>query len=143
MINTRHLDSLLAIAEHGGFAAAGRAVGRSHSAISLHIKALEADLDTVLVDRTRRPPVLTPDGEALADHARRLNRVLADINAVGQGGRLAGSLSVGIVPTALVQHAPPALARLRAAHPDLRLEIRSGLSGELAALVRTGELDAA
>ena len=64
MINTRHLGSLTAIAEHGSFAAAGSAIGRSHSAISLHIKALEEELGTRLVDRSVRPAVLTADGEA-------------------------------------------------------------------------------
>lgn len=143
MINTKHLDSLLAIARYGSFSAAGQAVGRSHSAISLHIKALEADLDTTLVDRSQRPPILTSDGEALAEQARRLHRVLGDINAIGRDGHLAGPLSVGIVPTAMTNLAAPALAALRQNHPDLRLEIRTGLSGELAQAVQAGDLDAA
>ena len=143
MINPRHLASLLAIAETGGFAAAGIAVGRSHSAISLHIKALEEEVGTELVDRSVRPPVLTSDGEALAEHARRLQRVMDDIAALKPDVALSGQLAVGIVPTALSHLAPPALARLRNAHPDLRLTIRTGLSSELADLVRTGELDTA
>ena len=143
MINPRHLASLLAIAEHGGFAAAGAATGRSHSAVSLHIKALEEEAGTRLVDRTSRPPVLTPDGEVLAEQARRLQRVLDDIAALKPGTALSGRLGVGIVPTAMSHLAPPALARLRSTHPEIRLDIRTGLSGELADLVRTGELDAA
>ena len=42
--------------------------------MSLHVKALEQALGTQLVDRSVRPPVLTPDGEALAEQARRLDR---------------------------------------------------------------------
>lgn len=143
MINPRHLASLLAIAEHGGFAAAGVATGRSHSAVSLHIKALEEEVGAELVDRDQRPAVLTPDGEAVAEQARRLQRVMDDIAALKPGARLSGRLAVGIVPTAMSHLAPPALARLRATHPELRLDIRTGLSGELADLVRTAELDAA
>lgn len=143
MINPRHLASLLAIADHGGFTAAGRAIGRSHSAISLHIKALEEETGATLVDRGARPPVLTPEGEELAEQGRRLQAVLDDIAALGPGRGLAGRLSVGIVPTAMAHLAPPALARLREAHPDLRLDIHTGLSGELAESVGAGELDAA
>ncbi len=143
MLNPRHLTSLLAIAEHGGFAAAGAAVGRSHSAISLHIKALEQEVGVELVDRSVRPPALTSDGEALAEQARRLQSVLDDIAALTPGANLTGRLSLGIVPTAMSHLAPPALARLRHTHPDLRLDIRTGLSGELADMVRTAELDAA
>jgi DNA-binding transcriptional LysR family regulator len=50
---------------------------------------------------------------------------------------------VGIVPTAMAGLAPPALARLRAAHPRLKVAIRTGLSGDLAEAVRAGSLDAA
>jgi len=143
MINPRHLASLRAIAEHGTFSAAGTSIGRSHSAISLHIKALEAEIGSQLVDRSQRPRTLTPDGEALVEQARRLNRVMEDIRAIGQGDRIAGSLAVGIVPTAMIHLAPPALARLRAEHPDLLIEIHTGLSGELARAVRAGDLDTA
>ena len=143
MINTRHLASLTAIAQHGTFAAAGAALGRSHSAISLHIKALEEELGTRLVDRSVRPAVLTADGEALAAQASRLQRVLDDIRSIGHGETIAGQLTVGIVPTVMSHFAPPALSLLSRRHPGLRPVIRTGLSGELAFAVRTGELDAA
>lgn len=143
MLNPRHLASLIAVAEHGGFAAAGAAVGRSHSAISLHVRALEQALGTRLVDRSTRPPTLTPDGEALIHEARRLLRVLDDIEAIGRADRLAGRLAVGVVPTAMTHLAAPALAALRQQHPDVGLSVHSGLSGELAPAVAAGELDAA
>lgn len=143
MINPKHLASLEAIAEHGSFSAAGDAVGRSHSAISLHIKALEEELDTIVIDRAARPLSLTPDGVALVEQARRFRRVMEDIRAIGQSDIIEGTLSVGIVPTVMSHLAPPALARIRASHPKLRLEIRTGLSGELARAVQSGDLDAA
>ncbi|MEM7212525.1 MAG: LysR substrate-binding domain-containing protein [Pseudomonadota bacterium] len=143
MINPKHLASLEAIAEQGSFSAAGEAVGRSHSAISLHIKALEEELDTIVIDRAARPLALTPDGWALVEQARRYRRVMEDIRAIGQSDSISGTLSVGIVPTVMSHLAPPALARIRAEHPDLQLEIRTGLSGELARAVQSGDLDAA
>lgn len=143
MINTRHLGSLTALAQHGTFAAAGAAIGRSHSAISLHIKALEEELGTRLVDRSVRPVSLTTDGEALAAQAGRLQQVLDDIRTIGQGQAVAGQLRVGIVPTVMSHLAPRALSLLNRRHPALRLDIQTGLSGELAFAVRAGELDAA
>ena len=143
MINPKHLASLEAIFVHGSFSAAGEATGRSHSAISLHIKALEEELETVVIDRTARPLALTSDGLALVEQARRFRRVMEDIRAIGQSDRVSGTLSVGIVPTVMSHLAPPALAQVRADHPDLQLEIRTGLSGELARAVQGGDLDAA
>ena len=143
MINPKHLLSLEAIAVHGSLTAAGDALGRSHSAISLHIKALEEELETVVIDRAARPLALTSDGLALVEQARRYRRVMEDIRAIGQSTLLVGTLSVGIVPSVMSYIAPPALALLRSEHPGMRLEIRTGLSGELARAVETGELDAA
>ncbi|MEL7154623.1 MAG: LysR substrate-binding domain-containing protein, partial [Pseudomonadota bacterium] len=143
MINPKHLASLEAIATHGSFSEAGNAVGRSHSAISLHIKALEEELGTLVIDRAARPLALTGDGMALVEQARRFRRVMEDIRAIGQSDSLSGTLSVGIVPTAMIHLAPPALARMRSDHPEVRLEIRTGLSGELARAVETGDLDTA
>lgn len=142
-INPKHLESLEAIALHGTFSAAAIAVGRSHSAVSLHIKALEQALATQLVDRDQRPPVLTPDGTALVEQAHRYRAVMDDIRAIGRSERLSGTLSVGVVPTAMTHLMPPALASLRQAHPDLGIEIRSDLSGRLAAALAGTDLDAA
>lgn len=143
MLNPRHLASLIAISDHGGFSAAANVLGRSHSAISLHIKALEEELGTRLLDRSVRPPALTLDGETLVEQGRRLQEVLDEIASVGQRRDLAGRLAVGIVPTAMTHLVPPALARLRVEHPGLAIDIRTGLSGEVAEAVRGGVLDAA
>ena len=132
-----------AIFMYGSFSAAGEATGRSHSAISLHIKALEEELGTIVIDRTARPLALTSDGLALVEQAKRFRRVMEDIRAIGQSDRVSGTLSVGIVPTVMSHLAPPALAKVRADHPDLQLEIRTGLSSELARAVQGGDLDAA
>jgi DNA-binding transcriptional LysR family regulator len=142
-MNLRQLRTLVAIAEQGSFTAAGNAVGLSHSAISLQVKALEEELGIALVDRSQRPPRLTPSGGALVEQARRMAALVDEIRALGSDQVLAGSLAVGVVPTEMVHLLPPALARLRALHPKLAIRVRSGLSSELAQMVRGSELDVA
>jgi DNA-binding transcriptional LysR family regulator len=142
-MNLRQLRTLVAIAEQGSFTAAGNAVGLSHSAISLHVKALEQELGVLLVDRARRPPRLTARGAALVEQARRMAALVDEIRALGSDEVLAGSLAVGVVPTAMVHLLPPALARLRALHPKLAIQVRTGLSSELAQAVRMAEIDVA
>lgn len=142
-MNLRQLRTLIAIAEQGSFTAAGDAVGLSHSAVSLQVKALEDELGVTLADRTLRPPRLTDRGLALVEQARRIGHILDEIRALGADQGLAGSLALGVVPTAMVHPLPPALARLQAAHPRLSIRVRSGLSGDLAQAVRGGDLDAA
>jgi len=142
-MNLRQLRTLVAIAEQGSFTAAGNAVGLSHSAISLHVKALEQELGIALVDRAQRPPRLTARGVALVEQARRMAALVDEIRALGSDQALAGSLAVGVVPTAMVHLLPPALARLRALHPKLAIRVRTGLSSELAQAVHMAELDVA
>ena len=69
-MNLRHLETLLAIAESGSFAAAAERVGVTQSAVSMQMQALEAALGTELFDRARRPPVLSEIGLTLLVHAR-------------------------------------------------------------------------
>lgn len=142
-MNLRQLRTLVAIAEQGSFTAAGQAVGLSHSAVSLQIKALEAELGIALADRTQRPPRLTARGQALVEQARRMAAIEDEIRALGSDQAIAGMLAVGVVPTEMVHLLPPALVRLKARHPKLALRVRSGLSSELAQAVRGGELDLA
>jgi DNA-binding transcriptional LysR family regulator len=79
----------------------------------------------------------------VVDQARRMLEIAEEIRSIGNDPALVGGLTVGIVPSAMAGIAPPALARLRRQHPRLRVSIRTGLSGELAAMVRAGTLDAA
>ena len=48
----KQLDALAAVAEHGRFSAAARALDTVQSNISTHIARLEDDLGAILVDRS-------------------------------------------------------------------------------------------
>ncbi|MEO1794512.1 MAG: LysR family transcriptional regulator, partial [Pseudomonadota bacterium] len=69
-MNLRFLETLVTVADTGGFTPAAAASNRTLSAVSMQMKMLERDLDAELFDRTRRPPSLTPLGRRVADQAR-------------------------------------------------------------------------
>ena len=142
-MNLRFLRTLIAVSEHPSFISAANEIGLSHSAVSQQIKALEDELQLQIVDRITRPPTLTDDGFALVELARQMLGVADDIRAIGQEDSLAGSVTIGVVPSALVGLIPPALAQLRLAHPRLQVRIRSALSGDLALAVKAREIDLA
>ena len=121
-MNLRFLRTMIAIAEHPTFVAAGASLGLSHSAVSLQVKALEEELQVALVDRSRRPPVLTDRGLALVEHARRMLAIGDEIAALGDDEGLVGSLAIGAVPTELATLLPPALAALQG-RPGIRLRV--------------------
>lgn len=69
------LRSFIAIAEHGTFTSAAKAVHRTPSALSMQIKQLEQNLGKTLFIREPRRVSLTAEGEVLLDYGRRLLRL--------------------------------------------------------------------
>lgn len=143
MLKIQNLKTLVAVSENRSFVEAGSAIGLSHSAVSLHIKALEEELGVLLFDRSSRPPTITGKGAELVLHARRLLGILDEISGLSSHENLMGSLTVGVVHSALVNLVPPALATLRQAHPKLAITLVKGGSKELTDRVRRQELDVA
>ena len=142
-MDIRHLKTLIAIAEHRSFAGAAEAIGLTQSAVSLHVKALEAELATRLFDRDTRPPLLNAHGKELVERAREIVGLCDGLTSSFAGGEMAGTLELGAVPTGLSGVLPAALVKLRSSHPDLKIRVTSGLSSELASAVRKGNLDVA
>lgn len=143
-MDVRYLKTLIAVAEHGTFAAAAEAVALSPSAVSMQIRALERHLDTELFERTRRPPVLNEAGIALLPTARKIVELHDGMkDLTGQTEEFTGRLRVGVIPTALSSFLPKVLADLNADYPGIKVEIVHGLSTELMRKMKNDEIDTA
>ncbi|MBM3580608.1 MAG: LysR family transcriptional regulator [Alphaproteobacteria bacterium] len=144
-MSIRNLRTLVAVADHGSFAAAARAVGLTQSAVSMQLRGLEDELRVRLFDRRRRPPTLNDHGKRLVRRAREILELyerMADAPGASVDG-MAGLLEVGAIPTALSGIVPKALAGLQKIHPNIAVNLVNGMSGELLPRVERGELDAA
>src|SRR5688572_10515831 len=71
-MNLRQLQTLITLADHGGFARAAGRLRLSQPAASRQIQALEAELGVLLFDRVGRRLQLTADGEEIVRRSRRL-----------------------------------------------------------------------
>ena len=69
-LNLDQIQTLIAIADLGTFAAASQALHLAPPTISLHIKELEARMQVPLVLRGRRQAGLTAAGQALVEEGR-------------------------------------------------------------------------
>jgi DNA-binding transcriptional LysR family regulator len=125
MLDVRRLRVLLAVAEHGGIAAAARALSFTPPAVSQQIAALERQLDVPLVDRSQRNVRLTDAGQRLAGHARLVLAGLeaAEVDMGNPEGTVRGLLRVAAIPTLGQALLPSAVARMRASAPDVELRI--------------------
>ncbi|MEU0738962.1 LysR family transcriptional regulator [Streptomyces sp. NPDC006134] len=134
--------SFVAVAHHGGFSAAAKALYRSQPRVSSHVAELERLLGTRLLDRSVQPAVLTPEGRGLLPHAEEILRrlgMLADL----AGGTVRGEVRLGAYPSAASYLYPLAVRALRTAHPHVRLVLREGPSVDLGADLVEGAVDLA
>jgi len=100
--NLDHLQTLIAIADLGNFAAAAQALHLAPPTVSLHIKELESRLQADLVVRGRRQAELTPAGEVLVQEGRQLLLACDDLmervrrRASGREGIVRVGVSAGV-----------------------------------------------
>lgn len=109
------------------------------------MQSLEQDIGGVLLERGAGGVELTAAGHALLKSMR---PVLADFDiALAKVRRQARGqsqeLRVGYLMSAAMAYLNPALAALRKAHPEVKVQMRDLSPGEQIAALRAGELDVA
>src|SRR5690606_23228676 len=113
------------VVEHGGFAAAGRALGVPKSRLSRHVNAREQRLGVRLLQRSTRRFVDPPVGEDLFRHCQAmLAEAQAAFEVVEQArAEPRGTLRVAC-PIALASaNLSPILPEFLARYPKVRLEL--------------------
>jgi DNA-binding transcriptional LysR family regulator len=101
MLDAVTLDQLrtfIAAAEEGSFSAAGRKLRRAQSVVSQTLANLEGQFGVKLFDRSRRRPVLTPQGKVLLTHARTVAGDIARLKAHAKllAGGLESEVSIAV-----------------------------------------------
>ena len=144
MSSIRRLKIFLAVARQGTFAAAAADFGLTAAAIGLQMSALEHSLDQVLFDRGRRSVVLNPRGRRLVAPIEALVQHWDALLEADEGdGKLAGTVVMGALVSALMGAFADALWAVKHANPRLEVKLFAGLSSDFAERVGRGELDAA
>lgn len=142
----RHLVALDAVASEGTFGRAASRLGYTQSAISQQIASLERIAGEPVFDRPGgpRPVELTPFGEQLLAHGRRLLMQLDGIDNELERFRHGdvGRLTVGTFQSISATLLPRVVGRIRQEHPDLELTVfESDHDDELEQRLASGELD--
>lgn len=143
MIEIRALLHAVALADHGSFVAAARAVHLSQPALSRSIKALEEQLGTPLFDRLAGAVRPTDAGAVFLDHARSLlghaQMVEREIGLIGRVNRPEASLGAGTYCAEGL--ADIAIARLLGRRPSLRVRLVVDRWPNLLHALRRGDID--
>ena len=125
-MDVRQLATLVAIADHGTFSAAARALYTVQSNVSSHIARLEKELGVTLVDRSQGG--LTDDGARVVERARRILNEIDDISAdmSSRHADVAGQTRIGVIGTTARWLIPRLLNRLADEHPQVRVIVQEG-----------------
>ncbi|MER0240208.1 LysR substrate-binding domain-containing protein [Fulvimarina sp. MAC8] len=128
----------------GSFAKAADRLGRSPSAVSLHLRKLEDQIGQPLVRKQGRGLILTEAGETLIGYARRILDLNDEARLALSGlAELEGWVRVGVPQDFAETWLPPLLARFQRVHPKVRVEACVDRGAAMADAVGTGALDLA
>ncbi|CBS90596.1 LysR substrate-binding domain-containing protein [Azospirillum lipoferum] len=142
ILDLAQLRSFLLIAEGRSFAEAAELVGRSPSAVSLHIQKLEEAVGASILRRNARGVEPTLAGERLLGYARRL-LALNDETLAAFRPSPRRSLRIGVTQDIAESVLPALLRRFAGEHPEAELILRIDRSLAVIEAVQAGGLDVA
>ena len=130
-IDTDLLRAFVTVADRRSFTRAARSLHRTQAAVSMQIKRLEQITRTRLFDRGARLVSLTTEGERLLGYARRIVALNDEALQAMAETRFAGTVRLGVIEDYAAGVLPAILARFLAGHPQLTIEVETGLTTRL------------
>ncbi|MGI9596832.1 MAG: LysR family transcriptional regulator [Acidimicrobiales bacterium] len=142
-LDVESLRALQLVVQTGGFTEAASHLGVTQSAVSWKIKRLEERVGVELVKRGGSEVVPTPDGRDLLFYVERI--VQTHDEAVEHLSRsdLRGVVSLGANEDLRGGILADVLARFGRKYPNVRLDVRIQLSGQVRRWLEAGEIDLA
>jgi len=124
------LRHFLAIVAEGSISAAAQRLAISQPALTKSLRKLEAYVGAPLFERLPRGVALTPFGETLLPHARRIEAEcqFAETEMKALRGGHSGRLRLAAGPFFGAALLPNAIAALQARFPELRVELDVGIN---------------
>ena len=137
----RSLEIFVTMVRAGGMTPAAKSLGLTQSAVSQSIAALENALGTTLLDRTRRPLQLTPNGMILFEKAQSLlGMAMETVQTVSEpGGHKMEMLHMAMADSIAFSLGPYLAEKLKNIARHWR--ITSGLSSDHERALEAGDVD--
>jgi len=142
-MDTRFLESFVAVVEQGSLAEAARRLNLTSAAVAQRIRALVSEIGARLLFRSGRTVRPTKSGAAILVHARDFLGRIRDLKSIAANDTPSGELRVGAIQTAKAGLLPDILSGMAKKYPQVEIHIVGGTPMPLYAKVLSGELDAA
>ncbi len=142
-MNLKQLEVFVRVAQVGSFSRAAVELNLAQPALSRHVRLLETDLRTTLLQRTGRGVLLTDAGKRLFEHAvgiLQLVQAARDDLAAGRD-EAAGRIVIGLPPSVGRMLTLPLVDAFARDLPKARLAIVEGLSAHIVEWISIGRVD--
>jgi LysR family transcriptional regulator, transcriptional activator for dmlA len=125
-IQPADLGFFSALAGAGSLSAAARELGITTPAVSKHLALMESRVGVPLVNRTTRRMSLTPEGELVLEHARRILGEIDDMQQLLGVSRATpqGLLRVNATLGFGRSHVAPLISRFVRRHPQVQVQLQ-------------------
>lgn len=141
-MTSRH-DIFLKVVEMGSFTKAGEALHYSQSAISQAIKALEEQLGSRLIDRSKDPLRLTCDGLAFFPYIQQVAQAQKALErkADETKGLLDAHIRLGTFTSVGRNLVPPLIGEFKSQHPRVLFDLSQGEYDSIRSQLLTDQID--
>jgi DNA-binding transcriptional LysR family regulator len=135
------LRTLVAVEQHGTFAAAAETVLRTQSAVTQQMQRLEQMLGMTLFEQRGRGKMLTRQGEMLVRYARQILVINDEAVRTMTGKQFEGTVRIGSPLDVADSLLPTILTHVARSLPSIKMEIRVDRSPFLMDALHAGDLD--
>jgi DNA-binding transcriptional LysR family regulator len=142
-MDTRFLESFVAVVDNGSIAEAARRLSLTPAAVAKRIHALEHQIGARLIARSGRVVRPTEAGVAILDRARNFLAEARDLKLVATNGKPSGEFRLGALTTAVSELLPDLMIAWTQKYPQVELRMMRATSADLYHRVLDGNLDAA
>ncbi|HYG35028.1 MAG TPA: LysR family transcriptional regulator [Clostridia bacterium] len=113
------------LAETESFTKTARVNGVTQSAVSQTVTAMEKQFKALLIERSKKNFRLTPEGEVVYNHSKRILHTFGALESKIQGikGDLAGSIRVATVGSIGLYDLPPYIKRFLKDYPTVNVRV--------------------
>lgn len=142
-MNLRTLELLCTIADQRSFSKAAAAHQLTQSAVSQAMQQLEESVGCQLIDRSKRPLVLTAAGKQYVAGVRGIlrsyQRLEQEVRSTGE--KLSGRITIGSIVSVGLSYMPEATEAFARLHPEVEVQTDFGPNDRVFEMTAAGEVD--
>lgn len=135
----KQLESFVAVVDEGSFSNAADRLQLSQSMVTIHIRNLEAELGTRLLNRTTRSMELSADGQTYYTYARQILKLNRDsLFALTRADQNENAINIVATPYTSRYYLAKRIVEFERLHPEVNFNITVCYNSEIPNKLRSG-----